>query len=65
MSPKDSYAIDLQAKHFRKGALKVPSNIRPNRIFTADKNIIQKSVGVVELSIFEEVVDEIISLLKY
>jgi mRNA interferase MazF len=42
MSAKDSHAIALEAKDFQKGNLKVLSNIRPNRIFTADKNIIKK-----------------------
>jgi mRNA interferase MazF len=65
MSPKDSHAIALDIKDFQKGALKVPSNIRPNRIFTADKNIIQKSVGIVNSAMFEKVIDAIVALLKY
>ena len=64
MSPKDSHAIPLDFKDFQKGALKVPSNIRPNRIFTADKNIIQKSVGIVDLTVSEKVVDTIVALIK-
>lgn len=65
MSPKDIHVIGLDSKDFQKGALKVASNIRPNRIFTADKNIIQKSVGIVTLTIFENVIDEIVSIIKY
>ena len=65
MSPKDVHAIALETSNFKSGALKVSSNIRPNRIFTADKNIIQKSVGVVEFSVFEKVVDALVDLLKY
>lgn len=65
MSPKDVHAIALETSNFKSGALKVSSNIRPNRIFTADKNIIQKSIGVVEFSVFEKVVDALVDLLKY
>ena len=65
MSPKDIHVIGWDSKDFQKGALKVASNIRPNRIFTADKNIIQKSVGIVTLTIFENVIDEIVSIIKY
>jgi mRNA interferase MazF len=65
MSARDGHAISLEAKDFQKGNLKVSSNIRPNRIFTADKNIIKKSVGVVERDVFEKVVDTIIGVLKY
>ena len=38
----DNFAIRLTNEDFIEGSLPVPSNIRPNRIFTADKNIIIK-----------------------
>ncbi len=37
---KDSYSLLLDDKDFKTGSLKQPSNIRPNRIFTADSHII-------------------------
>ena len=37
---RDSYAISLEDVDFSDGALRVPSNIRPNRIFTADGRIV-------------------------
>ena len=37
---KDSYAIKLDDTDFTKGSLNKPSNIRPNRIFTAENSII-------------------------
>lgn len=64
MSPKDMHAIAVEAKNFKSGGLKVSSNIRPNRIFTADKNIIQRSVGIIESSIFERVVEVIVALIN-
>ena len=37
---KDDYAIDLTDKDIVSGVLNVPSNIRPNKIFTTDESII-------------------------
>jgi mRNA interferase MazF len=33
---RDNYAVPLSDKDFEMGGLKQPSNVRPNRIFTAD-----------------------------
>lgn len=35
----DKYAIKIDNSHFKDGTLNRDSNIRPNKIFTADKNI--------------------------
>jgi len=42
---KDEYSILIKDDDFRLGNLPVKSNIRPNRIFTADKNIVIKKVA--------------------
>ena len=42
---KDNYSIPLNNKNFKKGKLNVPSVIRPNRLFTADKSIINYKLG--------------------
>ena len=42
---RDNYAISLTDKDFETGELKQPSNVRPNRLFTADSNIILYRVG--------------------
>ena len=42
----------------------VDSNIRPNRIFTSDKGIIIRSVGVVNPSIFKLVTESIWEIIK-
>jgi mRNA interferase MazF len=44
---KDSFAISLNSEDFTTGSLPVNSFIRPNRIFTADKNIIIRKIGSV------------------
>lgn len=43
---KDKYSIAIKDIDFKTGKLTAPSNIRPNRIFTADKNIIIKKVAM-------------------
>jgi mRNA interferase MazF len=37
---KDKYTISINDNDFENGSLKQPSNIRPNRIFTADNSIV-------------------------
>ena len=43
---KDRYAISIEGKDFEEGDLKQKSNIRPNRLFTADSHIILIELGV-------------------
>ena len=56
---RDSYAIALDSSDFQRGSLKKPSNIRPNRLFTAEKSIIIRKVGTVKPAMFEKVVDKL------
>ena len=42
---KDSFAIDLTDKDFSEGGLQMKSFIRPNKLFTADKTILLKTIG--------------------
>ncbi|MBC8182630.1 type II toxin-antitoxin system PemK/MazF family toxin [candidate division KSB1 bacterium] len=60
----DSYAIPLKESDFDRGSLKVESNIRPNRIFTADKAIILYSVGMLKQEKIDFVIDKLIEILK-
>ena len=39
-SIRDKYAVSVDEFDFEKGNLKQKSNVRPNRIFTADRRII-------------------------
>lgn len=43
---KDKYSITIDDYHFKQGSLRQISNIRPNRIFTADSSIILYKLGV-------------------
>jgi len=41
----DRYSIPLTKSDFNEGKLKVESRIRPNRLFTADRSIIEYKAG--------------------
>nr|MDO8118786.1 type II toxin-antitoxin system PemK/MazF family toxin [Candidatus Sigynarchaeota archaeon] len=45
---KDKHAISLIDADFESGTLQQESNIRPNRLFTADSSLILSSVGHVK-----------------
>ena len=44
-SIKDNYAIPVDENDFESGSLNLESNIRPNRLFTADNHIILYRIG--------------------
>ncbi|MFA5110685.1 MAG: type II toxin-antitoxin system PemK/MazF family toxin [Desulfobaccales bacterium] len=60
---KDNYSIPLNENDFREGNLRQISNIRPNRIFTADTSIILYRVGALKGDMINRVIDKIIELL--
>ena len=60
----DKYSVQVSSKDFIEGTIEVESNIRPNRIFTADKNIIIRRIGNVKNDIHGKVVDKIVELIK-
>lgn len=63
-SIKDNYAITLDDKDFEAGGLKQPSNIRPNRIFTADSNIVLYKVGNLTKEKVSEILERLIEIIR-
>lgn len=61
---RDDYSITLEDKDFSKGSLKKESNIRPNRVFTADKNIILYQVEQVNEKKINQVIEKIVEIIK-
>jgi mRNA interferase MazF len=61
---KDSYSVSLEDLDFETGNLKQSSNIRPNRIFTADTHIILYKVGTLKISKRSEVIYKIIEIIQ-
>lgn len=60
----DNYAISLDNKDFEFGSLNQQSNIRPNRIFTAEESIILYQIGKIQENKINEITDKIIDILR-
>ena len=60
----DRYAVTLADDDFASGGLRQLSNIRPNRIFTADQHIILYRAGHLNEEKTEEVINKIIEILN-
>jgi len=60
----DSYAVELSDSDFSDGGLNVVSNIRPNKLFTADVNIIAYKAGNVKLQKMKDVATAITNLVS-
>ncbi len=61
---KDEYAIPIEDADFIEGTLKQISHIRPNRIFTADSNIILYKVGHLKQKKIDEAIEKLIRILR-
>lgn len=59
----DAYAIPLSTGDFQEGTLKQDSNIRPNRLFTADEGIIMYKAGSVRRSKLEPAIKKTVEIL--
>jgi mRNA interferase MazF len=60
---KDKYSIILEGSDFSEGSLRQASNIRPNRLFTADTHIILYRVGKLKQKKITEVMSSIIKII--
>jgi len=60
---RDSYSISLDEENFESGTLNRKSNIRPNRIFTADKKILLYKAGHLKKEKVAEAIEKIIDIL--
>ncbi len=61
---KDNYAISLDDKDFETGSLKQISNVRPNRIFTADSHIVLYKVGNLKIEKLNEVIEKVVEIIR-
>ena len=59
----DSYALSLNHKDFTSESLRQDSYIRPNRIFTAESNIVLYRAGVLKPDKVRDVVDKVIEII--
>lgn len=63
-SVADSYAIPITSTDFATGSLPRDSNVRPNRLFTADASIILYPAGVLTSNKVQEVVTKIVQIVS-
>lgn len=61
---KDKYAILISDNDFETGGLKQPSNVRPNRIFTADSHIVLYRIGNLKIDKLTEVIEKIVEIIR-
>jgi mRNA interferase MazF len=61
----DKYAIFISDDDFSSGGLKQRSNIRPNRIFTADSGIVLYRIGTLKGSVINGVIDRAIDIIRH
>ena len=61
---RDSHAVSIDQPAFAEGGLNQPSNVRPNRVFTADRSLILYRVGRLRATEIAEVVRRLVQLLQ-
>jgi mRNA interferase MazF len=61
---KDNYAVPLNDNDFSNGSLERRSNIRPNRIFTADKHIVLYRIGRLKSDKITKVIESIVNIIR-
>jgi len=59
---KDNYAIALSNKEFAQGALSIPSMIRPNKLFTAEKSLIERKIGFLKKAKINSITENILRI---
>lgn len=60
----DHYAINLLSSDFQEGGLNQTSNIRPNRLFTADRRIILYKAGQIKSEKLNEVIIKVVEIVQ-
>lgn len=63
-SIKDNYAIPVDENDFESGSLNLESNIRPNRLFTADNHIILYRIGNIKIIKLNQVIEKVVEIIK-
>lgn len=61
---KDNYAIPIDQSDFASGSLNQESNIRPNRLFTADNQIVLYRIGNIKKIKLDHVINKIVEIIK-
>jgi len=60
----DRYAVTIDEKDFASGSLNKPSNARPNRLFTAESNLVLYRAGTLSPAKTDMIINSLIEILK-
>jgi mRNA interferase MazF len=60
----DSYSIEIGDQDFVVGGLSKISNIRPNRLFTADRSIVLYKAGEVSVEKLQLAIEQLIMIIR-
>lgn len=60
----DRYSLPLELQDFAMGGLRQASHVRPNRLFTADQQIVLYRAGALHSAKLDQVVDRLIRILR-
>ena len=60
----DGYSILLENEDYEKGTLSLKSNVRPNKIFTADENLILYIACKINAERMEKIINSLINILN-
>ena len=60
----DSYSILIIENDFISGSLNQVSNVRPNKLFTADSQIIMYKIGHLKSEKINEIINKIITIIE-
>ena len=58
----DEFAVEVAPDDFLTGGLRIISNVRPNKLFTAENNIILYKIGTLKHEKMREVIKIIVNL---
>jgi len=61
---RDPHAVPLVQEDFATGSLSRPSNARPARLFTCDRNLILYKVGSLKAAALGEVIRDVVEVLQ-
>jgi mRNA interferase MazF len=61
---KDRYSVSLHNDDFEQGSLEKESNVRPNRLFTAEKSIVIYKIGVLKKVKLNEIVKKVVDIIR-
>lgn len=60
---RDHYSVGLVDGDFTEGGLRRPSNIRPNKLFTADQRLILNRAGKLKNGKCSEIIETLVEIL--